>query len=112
MNKKFFQAALLVISSLVVLRSRSILADDDTQPAGSLPPAATKTVDFVPDIQPIFQRSCERCHGNEKQKSEYRLDVRDIALTKGESYAPSIVIGKNAESPLIQFGAIIIDRWS
>src|SRR4051794_39332249 len=47
-------------------------------------------VDFLHDIQPIFQRACYRCHGPEKQKSEYRLDVRDVALKGGELYAPNI----------------------
>lgn len=68
-----------------------------------LPPASTKAVDFVRDIQPIFQRSCIRCHGEEKQKGDYRLDVREIAFNKGESYAPNIIPQKSADSPLIKF---------
>ncbi|MEX2167895.1 MAG: PSD1 and planctomycete cytochrome C domain-containing protein [Pirellulales bacterium] len=60
-------------------------------------------IDFIRDVRPIFERSCYTCHGAEKQKSEYRLDVRDVALKGGELYAPSIVPGKSDESPLLQF---------
>ncbi|MBM4076143.1 MAG: DUF1549 domain-containing protein, partial [Planctomycetes bacterium] len=59
-------------------------------------------VDFVRDVLPIFQRSCSKCHGTEIQKSSYRLDVRSVAITGGESSAPNIVPGKSADSPLIR----------
>ena len=65
--------------------------------------ADPKPVDFVRDVRPILQRACQRCHGAEKQKGEYRLDVRQSALHGGESYAPNIVPGKAADSPLIKF---------
>ena len=74
-----------------------------------LPPAANKDVDFVRDVRPIFQRACFRCHGPDKQKSEFRLDVRQSALTGGESYAPNIVPGKSADSPLVKMVAGIGD---
>ena len=74
-----------------------------------LPPAANKDVDFVRDVRPIFQRACIRCHGPDKQKSEFRLDVRQTALTGGESYAPNIVPGKSADSPLVKMVAGIGD---
>ena len=38
----------------------------DASPAGPLPAAADRKIDFVRDIRPIFQRSCYRCHGPEK----------------------------------------------
>ena len=60
-------------------------------------------IDFIRDVRPIFERSCYTCHGAEKQKSEYRLDVRDVALAGGELYAPSILPGNSDDSPLIQF---------
>ena len=60
-------------------------------------------VDFVRDIAPIFEAKCLKCHGAEKQKSGYRLDVKSIALTGGDEHAPNIVPGKSAESPLVKF---------
>nr|MBA3484993.1 DUF1549 domain-containing protein [Pirellulales bacterium] len=64
-----------------------------------------ETVHFIRDVQPIFQRACYRCHGPEKQKSEYRLDVREVALEGGELYPPNIVPGDGDASPLLQFVA-------
>jgi mono/diheme cytochrome c family protein len=69
----------------------------------TLPPPAGRAVDFVKDIAPIFEAKCLKCHGPEKQKSEYRLDVKSVALTGGENHAPNVVAGKSAESPLVHF---------
>ncbi|MEQ1750424.1 MAG: DUF1549 domain-containing protein, partial [Prosthecobacter sp.] len=60
-------------------------------------------VDFVRDVQPIFEKHCYECHGAEKQKNDYRLDIKAIALTGGEDHAPNIIAGKSAESPLFRF---------
>jgi mono/diheme cytochrome c family protein len=60
-------------------------------------------VDFVREVQPIFERHCYECHGAKKQKNDYRLDIKAIALTGGEDHAPNIVAGKSAESPLFRF---------
>ncbi len=72
---------------------------------GALPPAAGRTVDFGREIQPLLEKNCGKCHGAEKQKSGYRLDVKAVALTGGDEHAPNIVPGKSAESPLIRFVA-------
>ena len=40
-------------------------------------------VDFARDVRPILEKSCFGCHGPDKQKSGYRLDVRDVALKGG-----------------------------
>ena len=71
----------------------------------ALPPAADRPVDFTRDVRPIFAEHCFSCHGPEKQKSGYRLDARAPALTGGEGFAPNIVPGRSAESPLIKFVA-------
>jgi len=60
-------------------------------------------VDFVRDIRPIFEAKCIKCHGAEKQKSGYRLDVKSSALTGGDEHAPNILPGKSAASPLLKF---------
>lgn len=60
-------------------------------------------VDFVREVQPIFAKHCYECHGSKKQKNDYRLDIKTIALTGGEDHAPNIVPGKSAESPLFRF---------
>ncbi len=60
-------------------------------------------VDFAREVRPILERSCYGCHGPEKQKSGYRLDVRDTALKGGESGEVAIVPHSAAKSPLIRY---------
>src|SRR4051812_24256553 len=73
--------------------------------AQELPALASRKVDFQNDIQPIFAKHCYGCHGEQKQKNGYRLDVKSVALTGGEHHAPNIIPGKSQESHLIQFVA-------
>jgi mono/diheme cytochrome c family protein len=70
--------------------------------AAELPPAATRPVDFVKDIQPIFANNCLGCHGPKRQEAAFRLDSKDIALQGGD-LGPAILPGKSAESVLVQF---------
>jgi len=66
-----------------------------------LPPASTQPgITFAKDIQPIFQQSCLRCHGAEKQKGGLRFDTLEAALKGGED-GPVIVPGKSADSQLV-----------
>jgi hypothetical protein len=69
-----------------------------------LPPPVARDVDFVRDVQPILERTCLRCHGEEKQKSNLRLDTRKDLLHGGDDSA-AIVPGNSAESLLIQLVA-------
>jgi mono/diheme cytochrome c family protein len=76
----------------------------DAVPTGRAePPATPKRVDFERDVLPIFRRACHSCHGPEKQKGGYRLDVRQAALAGGESFSPAIVPGDAVVSPLVRF---------
>ena len=65
--------------------------------------APTLAVDFVREVQPIFEQHCYECHGAKKQKNDYRLDIKATALTGGEDHAPNIVPGNSAGSPLFRF---------
>jgi mono/diheme cytochrome c family protein len=69
-----------------------------------LPPPANRPVDYVRDIQPIFAKACYRCHGETKQKSGYRLDLKAAAL-KGGDLGRAILPGHSSVSPLIQYVA-------
>src|SRR5258708_21164448 len=60
-------------------------------------------IDFVRQVQPIFEKNCFKCHGAEKQKGGLRLDVKSAALKGGDEHAPDIVPGDSAKSPLIKF---------
>src|SRR5688572_17280548 len=59
--------------------------------------------DFVKDVRPILERSCHGCHGPEKQKSGYRLDLRDTAMKGGDSGSAAIVPHDAKKSPLIRY---------
>lgn len=89
----------------LVLHSGIVSADH----SASLPPAAKIDVDFVRDIQPIFREHCVKCHGANKQRGDLRLDDKSAAMKGGESFAPAIVIGNSAESPLIRFSAGLVE---
>ncbi len=60
-------------------------------------------VDFVRDVQPIFKQHCISCHGEKKQKSGLRLDIKSEARKGGDKHSPDIIAGKAQESPLIRF---------
>lgn len=64
----------------------------------SAPPS---DIDFTRDVLPILQKSCYRCHGEAKQRSELRLDSREAILKGGDS-GPAAIPGKSAESLLIR----------
>ncbi len=61
---------------------------------------AQAKVDFKTQIEPIFEKSCLKCHGVKKKKGDLRLDKREYALKGGESGEPAILPGKGAESHL------------
>ena len=65
-----------------------------------LPPAAAAPVDFVKDIQPVFEQRCYGCHGPQLQTSGLRLDDGAAALKGGNSGA-AIKPGDSAGSPLV-----------
>ena len=65
--------------------------------------ALPAAVSFESEVKPIFEKHCVECHGPKKQKSDFRLDDREVALHGGESHAPNIIPGKAAESPLLKF---------
>ncbi len=56
-------------------------------------------VDFLKDIQPIFEKNCYRCHGPEMQTKGLRLDSKQAAYTGGTS-GKVIIPGNAAVSTL------------
>ncbi|MES2569927.1 MAG: DUF1549 domain-containing protein, partial [Verrucomicrobiota bacterium] len=72
---------------------------------GPLPAPAAHAVDFEKEVRPIFDSKCLKCHGAEKQKGGFRVDLRQSVLSGGDNFAPNVLPGKSAESPLIHFVA-------
>ena len=73
------------------------------------PPADKKGVTYAKDIRPIFEASCFRCHGEEKQKGELRLDSLQAVLKGGED-GKVIVPGASKKSLLVIAAARIDDE--
>lgn len=65
--------------------------------------ALAAAVDFVHDVRPVLQKHCYNCHGEKKQKSGLRLDIKAEAFKGGDKHAPDIIAGKAKDSPLIHF---------
>jgi len=60
-------------------------------------------VDFRKQIQPILSEHCWQCHGVDEstRQGALRLDIRDSALSGGDSSVPAIVPGNAAQSQLV-----------
>jgi uncharacterized membrane protein len=70
-------------------------------PAPTPAPAAGEKLVFANLIQPIFEAKCNKCHGEEKQKGDLRLDTFEATMAGGENSAEkknNIVPGKPADS--------------
>lgn len=64
------------------------IAAEESSSANDTPVAR---IDFAQQIQPIFAAHCADCHGADLQESNYRLDVRDVALRGGDSGEAAVV---------------------
>ncbi len=67
--------------------------------------SVTNSILFDRDVRPIFEQSCFRCHGPEKPKSGFRLDIRADALKGGDDNTNDIVPGRSGQSKLIAYVA-------
>jgi mono/diheme cytochrome c family protein len=75
-----------------------------------LPPASDKTgVTYAADMKPIFEKSCIKCHGSEKQKGKLRLDSLEAVL-KGGQDGKVVEPGASAKSMLVHNVAHIGDE--
>lgn len=54
-------------------------------------------IDFVEQIQPIFEFHCVGCHREGNAKGNYRMDRKDLALNSGD-FAPNLIPGDAEES--------------
>jgi len=88
-------------SHLLLLSTAGLLLEAAEVDTSKLPPASTKSgVKFETDIKPIFEKSCVKCHGAEKQKGKLRLDTLEATLKGGED-APNVIPKDSAKSTLV-----------
>lgn len=97
----------IVLTAIVSALTLSVSSADID--ISKLPSASDKKdLTFAKDIQPLFERSCFKCHGVEKQKGKLRLDSLEAALKGGEN-GPNIEKGKSAKSSIVISVARLID---
>ncbi|HET6249675.1 MAG TPA: DUF1553 domain-containing protein [Tepidisphaeraceae bacterium] len=87
-----FATALLVAVACWTVTDNAHAADVSASPA----------VDFVRDIQPIFQNNCYKCHDGAKHKGGLRLDSKATAFIGGDSGDASLVPHDPDHSKIIQ----------
>ena len=107
MKKQLLLAGALVSA---VLTSFLAMAADKKVDTSKLPAPSDKTgVTYAADIKPIFEKSCIKCHGAEKQKGKLRLDTLEATLKGGED-GKVVMAGKSADSMLVHNVAHIGDE--
>ncbi len=87
---------------LVLIGLSTVVATETSADERDLTAAATATVDFARDVQPLLKEHCWSCHGPNKQESGLRLDRRD-ALLQGGDQGPAVKVGSSGESRLIHY---------
>lgn len=68
----------------------------------SLSGLQAEPINFSEQVEPIFKDNCLKCHGPEKQKSEFRVDQRAVMLKGGDSGLAAIVPGDSKKSYLVE----------
>jgi hypothetical protein len=83
-----------VLSATVLVRAQS-----------AAPPApahaATQTIDYAKDIQPIFEKYCADCHGRGKARAQLRLHSAEWVKKGGQS-GPIVIAGNSHGSELMR----------
>ncbi len=73
--------------------------DTSAAPAVTETPAQTPAVSFANDILPIFEASCNKCHGVEQIKEG--LDMRTYESLMAGSFNGSVITPGNAEDSFL-----------
>src|SRR5882724_9015872 len=71
------------------------------------PPAVTQGVTYAKDIRPLFETSCFRCHGQDRQKGGLQLTSLDSVLRGGED--GKVLVAGDSKNSLLVIAASQID---
>jgi len=89
------------VAAIVGCSLLSVVAADKNVDVSKLPPASdAKGLTYDKDIKPIFEKSCFKCHGPEKQKGKLRVDSLTATLKGGED-GKVVEPGNSAKSVLV-----------
>lgn len=61
-----------------------------------------KDPDLANKVQTIFKNKCYKCHGSEKQKGDYRMDIHSHLLAGGESELEAVIPHQPLKSFLVE----------
>lgn len=111
MNKQRLIGCKGLLAGVLALSISAFAADKKgSVDTSKIPPASDKQgVTYDADIKPIFEKSCVKCHGADKQKGKLRLDSLQAALKGGED-GKVVMPGKSADSLLVQNVAHVGDE--
>ena len=98
-------SVLLGIALSTLIASQAADPDIKKLPA----PASKSGLTYDADIKPMFEKTCFKCHGPEKQKAKLRVDSL-AALKKGGEDGDVLSIGKSEKSRLVHSVARILDE--
>src|SRR5260221_10553484 len=102
MFMKSISLKLRIAITLAISILAAAAADKKSIDVSKLPPSSSaKDVTYEKDIKPIFEKTCFKCHGTEKQKGKLRLDSL-AAVKKGGEDGEVIVAGNSLKSSLVQ----------
>lgn len=101
--------------SLVAIYGRALSADEVARnfhagvPAAVdyarlLPPASSRPVDFVKDVQPLLRQHCFECHAAGNEEGGLNLGIRQRVFEGGD-HGPVLIKGDSANSRLIHLVA-------
>lgn len=80
-----------------------LVADDErarsVDPATVAATTRSHSVTFWRDVYPIFEKSCLKCHGPQRQFNDFRVDRRSDYF--GDARTALVLPGNSQESPLI-----------
>jgi len=90
-----------VAATLTISLLGAVAADKKAVDVSKLPPPSdAKDLTYDKDIKPIFEKTCFKCHGPEKQKGKLRVDSLQAAL-KGSENGKVVEPGNSAKSVLV-----------
>ena len=90
-----------IAATLAISLLGAVAADKKAVDVSKLPPPSdAKDLTYDKDIKPIFEKTCFKCHGPEKQKGKLRVDSLPAAL-KGSENGKVVEPGNSAKSVLV-----------
>ena len=89
----------VLLCSLILCTGASLLRAADVA-TDKLPPAADREINFDADIEPIFQKRCYACHGDDVEMNGYSLWRKKEAMLGGVLRAAGHSFRRQRTQPL------------